>query len=151
MSIEAVLFDFSDVVGRMRMATSGDPGSTGVHIELITEVANAIDKLRKAGFKTALVTNNDRDSFKFHAPHLNMEEMFDVVVFSSDVGVSKPNFGIFAFTLKQLGVDAHEAMFFDDAPRNVDAAVAMGMTGLIVERPSIVVDAINDLLTQNEQ
>jgi epoxide hydrolase-like predicted phosphatase len=144
--IKAVLFDFSDVVGRVRMAVAGDPGEGPYHIELVTPVVDAIERLRKAGVRVALVTNNDRGAFAHHAPHLDLDALFDVVVFSSDVGVSKPSFKIFVHTLQQVGVDAHEAMFVDDLSRNVDAAEALGMTGVVADSEQSVVDAVNGLL-----
>src|SRR5688572_13595191 len=90
--IDAVLFDFSDVVGRMRMALAGEPGEGPYRIELIPEVVEVIEQLRSSGVRVGLITNNDRDAFFHHAPHINLDSLFDVVVFSSDIGVSKPGF-----------------------------------------------------------
>lgn len=143
--IDAVLFDFSDVVGRMRMAVAGDPGSGPFHIELIDGMRELIMRLRKASIATGLVTNNDRSAFCERAPDIDLESLFDVVVFSSDVGVAKPGFGIYVHALHALSVDPHRALFLDDIARNVDAAVALGMHGVIVDSPETtfaVVDAV---------
>lgn len=144
--IDAVLFDFSDVVGRMRMALAGEPGESPYRIELVDEVADVIRELRELGVPTALVTNNDRESFLAHAPDLGLDELFDVVVFSSDVGCSKPSFGIFTYALRELNVDAHRSMFLDDVSRNVDAACALGMEGVVVDRPETAIEAVRQVI-----
>jgi putative hydrolase of the HAD superfamily len=56
--------------------------------------------------------------------------MFDVVVISGEVGMRKPEPEIFAHTLALLGRPAHECVFVDDLPHNVDAAVELGIVGV---------------------
>ena len=58
--------------------------------------------------------------------------------------VNSTHFGL----LRQLGVDEHEAMYFDDLARNVDAGAAIGMRAIAVSSVSDVTDAVT-LLIQN--
>ena len=52
---------------------------------------------------------------------------------SSEVGVRKPNRAIYDMTLTRLGDIPHErAVFLDDYPANVAAAVSLGMKGILV-------------------
>ena len=51
--------------------------------------------------------------------------------------------------VRVIGVDAHEAMFVDDLSRNVDAAEALGMTGVVADSDRTVVDAVDELLEAN--
>jgi putative hydrolase of the HAD superfamily len=55
------------------------------------------------------------------------ESLFQVIVFSAEVGVCKPDPKIFQRALEQLGVDAAESLFIDDRERNVTGAKALGM------------------------
>ena len=145
--VDAVLFDFSDVIGYLRMAVAGEPGDHPYVVELHPAASGAVARLRAAGVLAALVTNNDRGAFAALAPDLGLDELFDAVVFSSDVGAAKPDFRIFSYALRAVGVDAHRAAFLDDNGRNVDAAAAMGMQGVVVDRPAVVVEIVDQVLS----
>ncbi len=146
--MKAVLFDFFGVVADMRMALVGEPGE-GPHRLVIHEpVVMAAKRLRSAGVLTALVTNNDRTAFEASGPRLPFDEWFDVVIFSSDAGAAKPDRRIFLHALDALGVEAEEALFFDDIARNVDAAKALGIAGHVVADPASVAAVVDQLLAQ---
>ena len=64
-------------------------------------------------------------------PRDGWDEMFDVVVISGEVGMRKPEAGIFEHTLELMGLPAAQTVFVDDLRHNVDAAVALGMVGVL--------------------
>jgi putative hydrolase of the HAD superfamily len=146
----AVLFDFMGVVGYSRMAVAGDPGNHPQRVLMHDEIVDALRRLRAGGFKLALVSNNDRRHFSLVAPVVaaDLEELFDVVVYSSDVGAEKPDARIYLYALDRLDVAAVDAHYFDDLARNVDAAIQLGMTGTIVNRTSDVLDVVRELLAE---
>lgn len=146
--MKAFLFDFSGVVADIRMALIGEPGVGDYRLEIHTPVIEAIERVRQAGLMTALLTNNNRHAFLAGAPDLPLDEWFDVVVFSSDVGADKPDPAIFHFALNQLRIEAEEAFFFDDLARNVEAAESLGIAGHVVTRPAEVLDVVRELLAQ---
>ncbi|MFD3522357.1 HAD family hydrolase [Streptomyces sp. NPDC058653] len=53
------------------------------------------------------------------------------VVNSSLVGVSKPDRRIYEIAAERAGVSPDRCLFVDDRQENVDAAVALGMTGVL--------------------
>ena len=55
------------------------------------------------GYRTAVVTNNVKEASGGWRALLPVDELFDVVVDSSAVGVRKPDPAIFAIALEQLG------------------------------------------------
>ena len=57
--------------------------------------------------------------------------MFDVVVISGEVGMRKPEPRIFEHTLALIGVAAEECVFVDDIRHNIEAAVTVGMVGVL--------------------
>lgn len=59
-----------------------------------------------------------------------IKNLFDSIVYSAKVGIAKPDPRIFHLSLEQLGVAASEALFIDDYPRNIDAALALGMRAI---------------------
>ena len=82
-----------------------------------------VRKARAAGLHTALLSNSWGEGY----PKDLLVELFDTVVISGRVGLRKPDERIYHHTLDKIGVPAARAVFFDDAPINVDAAQAVGM------------------------
>ena len=98
--------------------------------------ADMVDKaieIRKAGYRTALITNNIKEFADGWRAMIPVDDMFDVIVDSSEVGMRKPDPRIYQLALDQLGVAADRSVFLDDAAGNIAAARALGMTGILVE------------------
>jgi putative hydrolase of the HAD superfamily len=55
---------------------------------------------------------------------------FDVIVVSSEVGLTKLDPRIFELCLARLGVDAGRSLFVDDRIENVEAAAGVGLRTL---------------------
>jgi epoxide hydrolase-like predicted phosphatase len=99
--------------------------------------------LRASGVRTALVTNNVREMASGWRSLLPADELFDVVVDSSSVGLRKPSPAIFSLALSWLGdVLPSRAVFLDDAPGNVAGARAAGLHTILVSSPD---DALREL------
>jgi putative hydrolase of the HAD superfamily len=82
-----------------------------------------VRKARAAGLHTALLSNSWGGGY----PKDLLIELFDTVVISGRIGLRKPDEAIYRHTLDRIGVAAGRAVFFDDAPLNVEAAHAVGM------------------------
>ncbi|MGH0031264.1 MAG: HAD family hydrolase [Myxococcota bacterium] len=101
----------------------------GVHAGLVERVRG----LRADAYRTGLVTNNAREFRDTWRPLLPLDELFDTVVDSSEVGLRKPDPRIFELALARVGdVPAERAVFLDDFEGNVAAAERVGMTGILV-------------------
>ncbi|MDO8970487.1 MAG: HAD family phosphatase [Saprospiraceae bacterium] len=57
-------------------------------------------------------------------------DMFDVTIFSAEVGLVKPDARIYRLTLEKLGVEPEEAVFVDDFIENIQGAQAVGMKAI---------------------
>jgi HAD superfamily hydrolase (TIGR01509 family) len=53
---------------------------------------------------------------------------FDLQVFSSEVGLTKPDPEIYRHTLRALETDPSDAIFVDDRVANIEAAEEIGIT-----------------------
>ena len=95
-------------------------------------VVAAIRRLRADGYKTGLVTNNAFELQNRWRSLVPLDELFDTVVDSCEVGVRKPDPRIFELTLERLGVQASRAVFLDDHPGNIAGAEAAGVVGILV-------------------
>ena len=96
-------------------------------------VVERVLKLRAGGMRAAVVTNNIREFGTGWRGLVPMDELFDAVIDSSEVGVRKPDPRIFHLALDALGgVPPDEAVLVDDALGNIAAARSIGMHGILV-------------------
>jgi putative hydrolase of the HAD superfamily len=58
-------------------------------------------------------------------------KLFDDVVVSSEVGLLKPDPGIYLLACERLGVKLHEALFTDDQARYLGPAAELGMETIL--------------------
>jgi putative hydrolase of the HAD superfamily len=88
----------------------------------------ALEAARAAGIPVAMLTN-DLEAFHGDAwfPTLTLAPLFDVVVDGSLTGFLKPHPRAYALALEALGLEAREALFVDDQPRNAEGAEAVGL------------------------
>ena len=103
------------------------------------DMMEAVAKLKGAGIKLAVLTNNWKSE---NSGRLIFEglEQFDSVVESCLVGLRKPEAAIYTHTLDQLGVTADEAVFLDDLGHNLKAAEQLGIATIKVnDVPSALV------------
>jgi putative hydrolase of the HAD superfamily len=115
-----------------------------VHEDVVAHVAG----LRADGYVTALVTNNVREGASTWRAKLPVDDLFDVVVDSSAVGMRKPDPAIFTHTLDLLGGVAPErAVFLDDVESNLAGARRAGLhTILVGDPPAEALRALDTLL-----
>ena len=99
----------------------------------------------RPGCKTAVLSNAWMDARLEMQDQIN-SDTFDVTVYSSEEGLLKPDPAIYLRTLARLGVAPGEAVFVDDVARNVDAAAALGMHGIVYVDAQSVCAEIERLL-----
>ena len=119
---QGVVVDFAPLAGLMG------------EMQLRQPFVERVRSLRSGGYKVALLTNNVREGSATWRALLPVDELFDVVVDSSEVGMRKPNPAIYLHTLELLEVDdPASAVFLDDAPGNVEGARRAGLWGILVD------------------
>lgn len=110
----------------VRFATI-DKGIRGPLVEKLNE-------WKLQGLTLGLITNNLKEfnSWKTAFPFV-LDTVFTVLADSSQLGMRKPDPEIYAYALRQAGVEPSEALFVDDHPSNVAAAIALGMQAFVVK------------------
>ena len=93
-------------------------------------VVHRIRRLGDEGLKLGLLTNNVKEFGSAWRATFPVDELFDLVVDSSEVGLRKPDRRIYLLTCKRLAVDPSSAVFIDDNGDNVEAARAVGMAAV---------------------
>jgi putative hydrolase of the HAD superfamily len=95
----------------------------GIHWPIV----HRIRRLREDGLKTALLTNNVKEFGSAWRATFPVDELFEVVVDSSEVGMRKPDRRIYLLTCERLRVEPASSVFIDDNRDNVAAARTIGM------------------------
>jgi len=85
-----------------------------------------IEALRPAR-KTALLSNAWPGARQTLVNSYGIGNIFDVWVFSSEVGLAKPDERIYRLTLDELKTEPQDALFVDDFAANIEAAQKVGM------------------------
>jgi putative hydrolase of the HAD superfamily len=102
-------------------------------------------ELKQRGLLTAILSNLG------DTVHANIERefawlaRFDVLVWSYELRIAKPDPDIYRHVLRELGVRPEVALFVDDKQVNIDAARALGMNGVVF---TTVAQLREDLIAQ---
>jgi putative hydrolase of the HAD superfamily len=111
------------------------------------QVVDRIRTLRDEGYRVGLITNNVREGSATWRALIPVDELFEVVVDSSEVGMRKPNPAIYHHALALLGgVEPSAAVFLDDSPGNVEGARLAGLAGILVDDPDVALLELDALL-----
>jgi putative hydrolase of the HAD superfamily len=89
-----------------------------------------VGKLHAAGIKTGLLSNMPWDLVKHVRKNCQWMEKFSFKTLSAEVGMIKPDPGIYEHMFRGLGVSAANALFIDDRETNIRAARALGMRAI---------------------
>ncbi|MGO9316357.1 MAG: HAD family hydrolase [Terracidiphilus sp.] len=84
-------------------------------------------KLKQRGLLTAILSNisdNVKESIELEFDWIRR---FDVLVWSYQLGIVKPDPAIYRYILGKLGTQPEETLFIDDKLPNVEAAQALGI------------------------
>jgi epoxide hydrolase-like predicted phosphatase len=91
-----------------------------------TELVQFIQGLRPR-CKVAILSNAWPGWRDTHARVYGLDKVADTIVYSFEVGVTKPDPRMYFAALERLGVRPDEAVFVDDFAENVEGARAIGM------------------------
>lgn len=97
---------------------------------------DAIDRLKRLGYKVGALTNNWKDEDRGATSHAELQDRFDVFVESARLEMRKPDPRIYEHTCQLLGVAPGQTAFLDDIGANLKSARALGMTTIKVTEPN---------------
>ncbi len=87
--------------------------------------------LKRNGLRTAILSNMGDSVLENMQREFDWLGRFDVLVWSYQHGIAKPDPAIYRLTLDQLGTSPQETLFLDDKLVNIEAARALGMMGIV--------------------
>jgi putative hydrolase of the HAD superfamily len=111
-------------------------------------VVGLIHELKKR-YKIGLLTNAHHDFIDGLLKSNHLLPLFDSVIVSSRVGVTKPNPAIFEIALEKLEVEPGEAVYIDDLERHASAASALGMQAILYQDFDQAKKALDSIIKNN--
>lgn len=112
--------------------TAGWAGAVTLYPETLPTLA----ALRASRLKLGLISNCSAQAGAVLA-RIGLAQEFDAVILSCDVGLAKPDPGIYQHACEQLGIRPEDSMFVaDGAFTELDAAKALGMVSVKIEQPN---------------
>jgi glucose-1-phosphatase len=90
----------------------------------------------KNNYKVFMLSNTNSIHFEHYTREFleiygfNLVDLFDRVFVSHEIGIHKPDAGIYTFVLEHANLDATETVFFDDSSANIEAAELLGIRGI---------------------
>lgn len=141
---EAVAASFAELgIAQPERPSSDGPAFTFRPNEPVIQL---VKDLKAKGVRTGVLTNNVAELRPLWRPMLPLDELFDDVVDSSEVGLRKPNPAVYRLAMERLGATPERTAFLDDLQSNVDAAAAVGITGVFVDiDPTAAVAQVREL------
>jgi epoxide hydrolase-like predicted phosphatase len=100
--------------------------------ELNTEMADYFQRLRPR-YRTAILSNAAAGGRREEDRRYGFATMADVLVYSYEVGIEKPDRRIYEITCERLGVRPSEVVLLDDVEVNVTAARRLGMRAVLFQ------------------
>ena len=93
---------------------------------LNVELAEYFRSLRSR-YQTAIISNSFVGAREKEAEHYRFDTLCDFIIYSHEVGLSKPDLRIFELACERLGLQPHEVIFVDDHTEVYASAQQMGM------------------------
>ncbi|GAH53763.1 unnamed protein product, partial [marine sediment metagenome] len=78
--------------------------------KVIEGVFEVLETMRKDGYMTAMIANGDSAGARNIIAACGLEDYFDAIVISEEVGIEKPDKQVFQVALDKLGVEAESAV-----------------------------------------
>jgi putative hydrolase of the HAD superfamily len=97
-------------------------------------------------YRTAFLSNSFVGAREREHVARGFGDMAEMIVYSHEVGVAKPDPRIYALTCERLSVQPVEMVFLDDAPGNIAAARDFGIHGVLFQDNAQAIREIEALL-----
>ena len=94
-----------------------------------------LQKLKKAGFKLALASQNEPEMVKTAIKWLGIEKIFDATLSLQDIKHKKPNPEIYLLAAKMLKIKPEQCLVVEDSRDGVEAARNAKMLCIAIKHP----------------
>jgi 2-haloacid dehalogenase len=113
----------------------------------ISESVELLDSLRQSGqYRLLALTNWSAETFSIARNRFDFLTWFEGIVVSGEEQIIKPDLRLYQVLLDRYQVDPAQAVFIDDAEKNVVAARQVGLHGIHFRSPMQLREDLADLL-----
>lgn len=109
---------------------------------VIDGTVEILRELLACGVRCYALSNWNAGTYALVEPHHEFLGWFDGVVLSGREGLIKPEPAIYRVLCERYGFAPGDAVFVDDAPKNVEAARAVGMDAVHFTGPALLREAL---------
>lgn len=109
------------------------------------ELADYVCQLRPQ-YTTGILSNAWPEMRDLNVGRFGLKGLVDETVYSFETGILKPDPRSYLYVLGRLKVQANEAIFVDDAERNILAAQGVGMRTVLFQNTTQAITDLNYLL-----
>ncbi len=102
----------------------------------IPETVELLHRLNAAGYPLYGLTNWSADKFSIVRQNYVFCALFDEIVVSGEVKLTKPDPAIFRLLLQRIGRTVQECLFIDDSLHNIEAARDLGFATIHFTSPA---------------
>ena len=102
-------------------------------------------------YQTALLSNSGSGARREEQARYHFNEITDVIIYSHEEGVEKPDRRIFALACERLGRQPQEIVFLDDVAANVAAAEAHGMHAILFTETAKAIADVQSCLQEHSK
>lgn len=99
--------------------------------EVNSDVITLIKNLRDRGYRVGLLSNDKEEVAKHIHEVEHLDDIFDVVLISSETGLTKPNKEAYLDLISKLETTPDQLVFIDDSQVNLDSAKELGITSVL--------------------
>ncbi len=104
-------------------------------MQLFPGVISTLQALRTRGFPLGMITNGEFASQRKKIDRHKLGDYFDCILIEGEVGVGKPDAGVYALALQRLGVKPGDAwMVGDNLEWDIQGAQDVGIAGIWVDQ-----------------
>lgn len=118
--------------------------------ELNVELAAYFASLRPR-YQTAIISNSFVGARRKEQERYGFGDMCDLIVYSHEVGIQKPDRRIYELACERLGVQPEEIVFLDDVDAAVAAARELGIHAILFRDTAQAIADINTCLEAGGQ
>jgi epoxide hydrolase-like predicted phosphatase len=98
-------------------------------------------------YRTALLSNSGVGARREEQQRYHFSDMTDLIIYSHEEGVEKPDQRIYTIACERLGMQPEEIVFLDDAILNVAAALEYGIHAILYQNNAQAIMDIEDAVS----
>ena len=108
-------------------------------VALLPGAYDALQRIRAAGVRLALLTNGDPRIQRAKLAHCNLAECFDLLVIEGEFGIGKPDPSVYRHALERLGCSPGDVLMAgDNLEFDVLAPTRLGIASVWVSRRGVL-------------